>query len=132
MRQFRLLVFVILVSATSAYAQSIKGKLVDLVDNKPLAGATLQLKLVKDSTQNINGVTDSKGQFEFMDLTKDYFVLMVSFVGYENYKQFIGLNDSIPDADLGNVLVPKKTTEIAGVTVVSKTPPVQQKGDTAQ
>ena len=42
------------------------------------------------------------------------------------------LNDSIPDADLGNVLVPKKTTEIAGVTVVSKTPPVQQKGDTAQ
>src|SRR6185436_167842 len=57
---------------------------------------------------------------------------MVRSSGYENYRQFIVLNDSIPNADLGNVLVPKKTTEISGVTVVSKTPPVQQKGDTAQ
>ena len=124
MKQIRLSLLFVLLSAMAAHAQSIKGKLVDLVDNKPLAGASLQLRLVKDSTQNFNGVTDSKGQFEFKNLTKDSFVLLVSSVGYENYKQFVALNDSIPDADLGNVLVPKKTTEIAGVTVVSKTPPV--------
>ncbi|MFI5130885.1 MAG: outer membrane beta-barrel protein [Chitinophagales bacterium] len=132
MKQIRLSLFLVLVSALTAHAQSIKGNLVDLVDNKPLAGASLQLRMVKDSTQITNGITDSKGQFEFRNLAKDSFVLLVSFVGYENYKLFVALNDSIPDVDLGNVLVPKKTTEIGGVTVVSKTPPVQQKGDTAQ
>src|SRR4051812_36999867 len=119
MKQFRLLLILVLASAVTANAQTIKGKLVDLVDNKPLAGATLQLRLVKDSTQNFNGTSDSKGQFEFRNLTKDSFLLTVSSVGYENYKQFINLTDSIPEVDLGNVLVPKKTTEISGVTVVS-------------
>ncbi|MDP4262709.1 MAG: TonB-dependent receptor [Bacteroidota bacterium] len=126
------LVVLLLASAITVHAQSVKGKLVDLVDNKPLAGATLRLKMVKDTTRIFKGVTDSKGQFEFTDLTKDSFILQVSFVGYENYKQFVTLNDSLPDVDLGNVFVPKKTTELSGVTVVSKTPPTQQKGDTTQ
>ncbi|TMI69675.1 MAG: TonB-dependent receptor, partial [Bacteroidetes bacterium] len=132
MKQIRLSLLFILLSAVTVHAQSIKGKLVDLVDNKPLAGATLQLKLVRDTTQSRSSVTDSKGQFEFNGLSRDSFLLQVSFIGYENYKQYVSLNDSIPNADLGNVLVPKKTTEIGGVTVVSRTPPVQQKGDTAQ
>lgn len=132
MKHFKLSLLFVLLSAVAAHSQSIKGKLVDLVDNTPLAGATLQLRLLKDTTQNFNSVTDSKGQFEFTGLSKDSFVLLVRSSGYENYKQFVALNDSIPNADLGNVLVPKKTTEIAGVTVVSKTPPVQQKGDTTQ
>ena len=34
--------------------------------------------------------------------------------------------------DLGTLFIPKKTKQIGGVTVVSKTPPVQQKGDTTQ
>src|SRR5262245_44088493 len=116
MKQIRLALVFILLSVVTAHSQSIKGKLVDLVDNKPLAGATLQLKLVKDSTQSLRSVTDSKGQFEFTGLSKDSFLLTVSFIGYENYKQFIAVTDSIPNADLGNVLVPKKTTEIGGVT----------------
>jgi uncharacterized membrane protein YgcG len=132
MKRIKLCVLLVFASALTVHSQSIKGKLVDLVDNKPLAGATLSLKLVKDTTRVFRNVTDSKGQFEFNNLTKDSFVLTVSFIGYENYKQFINLNDSIPDADLGNVLVPKRATEIGGVIVVSKTPPVQQKGDTAQ
>lgn len=132
MRKIRLSLLAVLLSALTAQAQTIKGKLVDLVDNKPLAGATLQLKLAKDTTQVRKGVTDSKGIFEFTDLTKDLFILTVSYIGYENYKQFVTLNDSIPNADLGNVLIPKKVKEEGGVTVVSKTPPVQQKGDTAQ
>src|SRR4029079_5242830 len=104
MRKIRISLLAMLLSALTAQSQTIKGKLVDLVDNKPLAGATLQLRLVKDSNQVRKGVTDSKGIFEFAGLTKDSFVLTVSFIGYENYKQFVALNDSIPNADLGNVL----------------------------
>ena len=53
MKQIQTVIIVsVLVSALTAHSQSIKGKLVDLVDNKPLAGATLQLRLVKDTTQS--------------------------------------------------------------------------------
>jgi uncharacterized membrane protein YgcG len=132
MKQIRLSLLFILLSAVAAHSQSVKGKLVDLVDNKPLAGASLQLKSVKDTTNVLNGVADSQGMFEFKNLAKDSFTLQVSFIGYENYKQFVALNDSLPNTDLGTIFVPKTTKEIGGVTVVSKTPPTQQKGDTTQ
>jgi hypothetical protein len=119
-------------SALSVHAQSIKGKLVDLVENKPLAGATLILRPVKDTTKEIKGVTDSKGLFNFDNLGKDSFLLSASAIGYENYRQFVAITDSIPNIDLGNILVPKKATVLGGVTVVSSPPPVTQKGDTAQ
>ncbi len=113
-------------------AQSVKGKLLDLVDNKPLAGATLELKSVKDSTNRFAAVSDSKGEFQFTNISKDSFLLQVSYIGYENYKQFVAVNDSIPDVDLRSLFIPKTTKEIGGVTVTAKTPPAQQKGDTTQ
>lgn len=122
----------VLGSIATAQSQTVKGKLLDLVDNKPLAGATLQLVSVRDSTTFFNTLSDAKGEFQFSALPKDSFSLRVSFIGYENYRQFVVLNDSLPNAGLGTVFVPKTTKEIGGVTVISKTPPVQQKGDTAQ
>ncbi|MEI9908662.1 MAG: outer membrane beta-barrel protein, partial [Bacteroidota bacterium] len=132
MKQIQLLVLFTLGLFVTAHSQSIKGKLVDLVDSKPLAGATLKLNPVKDSANIFNGISNSKGEFEFTNLPKDSFMLQVSFIGYENYKQFVVLNDSLPMIDIGTVFVPKTTTEIGGVTIISKTPPTQQKGDTTQ
>lgn len=132
MKKCRLLLLFFLGSAVAAHAQSVKGKLLDLVDNKPLSGATLQLVSVKDSLSRFNTVADSRGVFEFTGIPKDSFSLRVSFVGYENYRQFVVVTDSLPDTDLGTVFIPKTSKEIGGVTVVSRTPPVQQKGDTAQ
>jgi Outer membrane protein beta-barrel family/CarboxypepD_reg-like domain len=129
--KFRFLLFVLFIGGI-VQAQSVKGKLLDLVDNKPLGGATLQLKSVKDSTNRFNTVSDSKGDFQFDNISKDSFYLQVSYIGYENFKQFIVLNDSTPNVDLGSLFIPKETKEIGGVTVISKTPPAQQKGDTLQ
>jgi hypothetical protein len=129
--RIKLLLLVLLIGG-AAQAQSVKGKLLDLVDNKPLRGATLELRSVKDSTTRFGAVSDSSGQFRFNNLPLDSFSLHVSYIGYENYKQFAAINDSIPDADLGTLFIPKKTTEIGGVTVTAKTPPAQQKGDTTQ
>ncbi|HEX7845849.1 MAG TPA: outer membrane beta-barrel protein [Chitinophagaceae bacterium] len=113
-------------------AQSVKGKLVDGTDAKPLSGATVELKLVKDSTQKRSVVTDSKGAFQFNGVSKDSFLLQVSSIGYENFKQFIAINDSILDLDLGELYVPKSSKELIGVTVTAKPAPAQQKGDTTQ
>ncbi|HET9431268.1 MAG TPA: outer membrane beta-barrel protein [Chitinophagaceae bacterium] len=129
--KFRLLLFVFLTGGI-AQAQSIKGKLVDLVDNRPLAGATLELKSISDSSQRYGALADSTGQFQFANLPLDSFSLLVSFIGYEPFRQFVGINDSIPNLDLGRLLIPKKSGELGGVTVTARTPPAQQKGDTTQ
>ncbi|MGN6293660.1 MAG: outer membrane beta-barrel protein [Chitinophagaceae bacterium] len=132
MKHFRLLFLVLLVSALSAHSQSIKGKLVDLVDSKPLQSATLTLSSFKDSSRVYNAISDSTGVFRFQNLPIDSFFIKVSYSGYAQYRQIVATNDSIPVIDLGTLFIPKSATELSGVTVVSKVPPAQQKGDTLQ
>ena len=127
----RLLLIGLLVSAI-ANAQTITGKLADLIDNKPLAGASLELRSVKDSTNRFGALADSAGRFRFNNIPNDSFTLQVSFIGYAPYRQYVSINDSIPNVELGTLFIPKTTRELSGVTVTAKTPPAQQKGDTTQ
>ena len=129
--KIRVLLLALLLTGV-ARSQTITGKLLDLVDNKPLRGATLELRSVKDSMSRYGAISDSTGQFRFSNLPPDSFSLQVSFIGYENYKQFIALTDSIPSVTLGTLFIPKSTKELGGVTVTARTPPAQQKGDTTQ
>ncbi len=131
MRNFLIVAVAVFVSGL-AQAQSVKGKLVDGTDANPLAGATVELRLVKDSTKKFNSITDSKGDFQFRNLSIDSFSLHVSFIGYENFKQFVVLTDSLPDLDLNFLFVPKASKELQGVTVSAGPAPAQQKGDTTQ
>ncbi len=131
MRKIRLLFLVLFVSVI-ANAQSIKGKLADPSDNKPLVGATLTLTSVKDSLSINKAVSDNKGAFQFQGIPLDSFFLQVSFIGYEEYKQIVTINDSLRNLDLKTLFVPKSTVQLGGVTVVSKAAPVIQKGDTTQ
>ncbi|MBC7947463.1 MAG: outer membrane beta-barrel protein [Chitinophagaceae bacterium] len=132
MKHFRLLVVMMIGSCLASHSQSIKGKLLDLVDNRPLAGATLTLTSLKDSTTQFKRLADSSGVFRFDGLPVDSFFLEVSYVSYENFKQIVATSDSMPVTELGTLFVPKETKQLGGVTVVTKTPPTQQKGDTTQ
>lgn len=131
MKHFRLFLGFLIVSVT-AHSQSIKGKLADPADNKPLAGATLMLSSVKDSTSFRNTISDSTGVFKFEGLSSDSFFLKISSIGYDESKQIVAINDSVPNLDLKTLFFPKTTVQLGGVTIISKTPPVQQKGDTTQ
>ncbi len=132
MKPILLFTFALLGSVLTVHSQSIKGKLVDLVDSKPLAGATLTLSSLKDSTVARNGVSDSTGSFLFSDLPIDSFYFSLSYIGYEPFRQIVSTNDSTALIDLGTLFIPKSTKELTGVTVAGKTPPAQQKGDTIQ
>ncbi len=129
--RIRLLLAGLLISGI-VQAQSVKGKLLDLVDNKPLQGATLSLKPVKDTANQFNTLADNKGEFRFAALPRDTFYLEVSSIGYENFRQIVVVSDSIPDVDLGTLFVPKASKDLGAVVVTAKTPPAQQKGDTTQ
>ncbi|MBS1653961.1 MAG: outer membrane beta-barrel protein, partial [Bacteroidetes bacterium] len=126
------LIIVLFFSFSISYGQTIKGKLTDLVDNTALAGATVRLTGVKDSSVKFSTLSDKKGAFVFESVHADSFMLKVSFVGYDLYKQFVVLKDSTPNLDLGIIYMPKKTKELDAVTVIANTPPAQQKGDTIQ
>jgi len=132
MKKIILVALTLINGLVAVHSQSIKGKLVDLVDSKPLAGATLTLVSLKDSTQSRRGLADSSGRFLFQNVPVDSFFVKVGFVGYEEYKQIVATNDSTPVMDLGTLFIPKSTKSLTDVTVVSKVPPVQQKGDTTQ
>lgn len=132
MKKVRLSIILVFVTVVSAHSQTIKGKLVDLVDNKPLAGATLTLSSLEDTLSSLKTLADSSGHFEFRGLPIDSFYLEVSYIGYERFRQIVSTSDSIPEVNLGTLFVPKKSLQLSDVTVTSRTPPAQQKGDTTQ
>ncbi|HEY1871051.1 MAG TPA: carboxypeptidase-like regulatory domain-containing protein, partial [Chitinophagaceae bacterium] len=115
MMRFTLLLLTLMVLSVEISAQEIKGKLLDATTNRPLRHASLNLTSLKDSTRIFNSVSDSSGNFEFKDLYKDSFILKISFVGYEDFKQIVSLKNA--EVDLGSLLIPKSIKQLAGVTV---------------
>ena len=121
---------IIIVSHLEIGAQSVKGKLLDADDNRPLRSATLNLTSLKDSTQRFFTTSDNNGNFKLNNLFQDSFALKISFIGYADFRQIIVLRDTL--LDLGTLLIPKSVKQLNEVTVVAKEPPVEQKGDTLQ
>jgi outer membrane beta-barrel protein/carboxypeptidase family protein len=125
-----LFVAALLLFSPGVRAQSLKGRLVDLNSNRPLRRASVNLTSLKDSTQAFNTISDSSGRFEFRNLYPDSFVLRITFIGYGDFKQIVGIKNSL--VDLGTLFIPKSIKQLGEVVVVSKVPPVQQKGDTLE
>lgn len=123
--------FISLFSSVSiAQTGSIKGTLSDNGDSSLVSGATVSLLLQMDSSTVKSTVSDSAGGFSFTALNADSFIVKVSNVGYQEYISFITLNNN--DRDLGRIGLEKQGKDLGVVTLVSKTPPVIQKGDTSQ
>ena len=131
MMRFTLLSFFLIFSGV-VFSQSISGKLTDAADNKPLQGATLSLSDVNDSLSVRKVVSDQTGAFRFSGLSLGSYYLAVSSIGYEEFKQVVTLTDSVPNADIKTLAIPKGTVQLGGVTVLAKAAPVIQKGDTTQ
>lgn len=132
MKKFGLLLVVVAGWVVSSHSQSIKGKLLDLVDNKPLAGARVTLMAVKDSLKTYNVLAVDSGTFRFQNIPADSFFLSVHYIGYEEYRQFVSVSDSVPVVDLGTLFIPKTSVQLEDVVVTARIPPTQQKGDTIQ
>ena len=115
-----------------SFAQSgkVSGKAIDESTGQPLAGSTASLLYQKDSSLFKNTVTDPQGNFVFESLPADSFIVTLSFVGYQQYISFITINEN--ERDLGEMKLMKQGSDLSGVTIVAKVPPVSQKGDTAQ
>src|SRR4030095_2108221 len=114
--RIKLLVVGLLLFSSGVGAQSLKGRLADLNSNRPLRRASINLANLRDSTQRCNTISDSSGRFEFKNLSADSFVLRVSFVGYDDFKQIVGINKGV--IDLGTLFIPKSIKELGEVVIV--------------
>jgi len=116
-------IITLLVFASPAKAQVVTGKLRDQADNSPLAGATVQLLAIKDSSLKFNTLSDGKGSFEFRNLPLDSFYLKIGFEGYALFRQLIRLNVPSGTVNMGIISMAKKAQVLAGITVTAKIPP---------
>lgn len=114
----------------AAQSNSLSATLTDATDKKPVKGATISLLLRKDSSIVQNTVSDSSGSFTFNNLGIDTFMIKVEALNYQEYISIVRLQEGVND--LGNYEMTRQGKDLANVTVVAKTPPVTQKGDTVQ
>lgn len=123
---------ILLAFSILSQAQSVKGVMVDPVEGTKVRGATIQLKNAADTTQSVFTVSDETGGFGFSGLSLGQYILQASSVGFEFLQMPVTLTDSIPNLDLGEVFLPKRTQTLEGVVVVARPAMATQRGDTTQ
>ncbi len=83
-----------------------------------------------DSSLVKTGISDSKGKFTLDGLVPGGLIFKVSTIGYQEYIDLFTLKDTTKD--LGIITLNKRGKDLSTVTIISKAPPVVQKGDTSQ
>ena len=130
---FRLALFALALfffSGLQAQTFTVSGRVQDGESRTAVQGATIMLRSIKDTTLSFTAYSDTAGLFQFDQLAPDSFRLTVSSVGFETLSRSVKV-DSV-DVDMGVISVPRTSRELSGVTVTSRVPAAQQKGDTVQ
>ncbi|GAA4740738.1 TonB-dependent receptor [Flavisolibacter ginsenosidimutans] len=132
---------IVLFVGQALYAQyTLSGTVKDQQAGTVLSGASVKLKSLTDSSFARTALSDAAGRFSFQNLSKDSFLLSVSFVGYGDVIRSIRLDSSNVRLDstgmgimnLSVTLVPGSSKDLATVVITSRVPPAVQKADTLQ
>ena len=133
--RFGALVFLVIGGAlaaqgqTQSQTQAVSGRAVDGATREPLIGATVLLVHLPDSARR--GTTaDVAGNFRFAQVPAGAYRLTISFLGYQTVRQRLTVAGQ--PVVLGAVAVPAAAVQLTTTTVTGRTPPVVQRGDTAQ
>lgn len=120
----------LLAFALHAQSYTISGTLVDGVSRTPLVGATVRLQSATDSVFQRSTISDSTGNFNFINLNRDSFILSISSVGYNNIIRRIRIDST--DISLDIAAVTNASSDLETVIIRTAISPVSQKGDTLQ
>lgn len=104
--------------------------MVDADSSLPLAKGTLRVIPQKDTNRVKVVLADTKGFFEVTDLNPGNYTVSFSFTGFDPAEKAITITNA--SVDLGEVLMFRKLKTLGDVTVVGRTPPARQKGDTTE
>lgn len=114
MKQFFLMMSMLLVQSTVIAGNKITGMVIDDDDSSALIGATVVL--YDENHQLITGVTtNSDGLFLIKEIKSGSYILQCSYVGYDNYT--ISLNPLNKQMDLGEIRMKSSSTTLGEVVV---------------
>ena len=116
--------FSIKVQAQSATSPSLKGLVSS--QKKPVEAANILVLNAKDSSTIQMTVSNKSGQFVIDNLSNGNYILKVIAIGYQTY--FSG-QIKLPGSPIIDIHLKPFETELAGVTVTSKKPFIEQKLD---
>ena len=100
----------------------INGIIIDSVDRTPVEYATIALYR-HNETEIMNGTTsDSVGKFLILSkVPKGTYRIVIDFLGYQRkIIDNITINDKVPSAFLGTIILSPKATTLEGVTVTAE------------
>jgi hypothetical protein len=98
--------------------QTIRGKIVDGVTNKPLDFVNVALLKVADGAPATGVVSDEKGNFELPRVPNGKYLLKVSFVGYNTIE--LPLNVSDKELDMGMIKLMEDSKTLSEVEVIGQ------------
>ncbi|MDE7414702.1 MAG: TonB-dependent receptor [Muribaculaceae bacterium] len=117
--------------AAGLYATVVTGTVLD-TDGNPLPGATVKLVNLPDSTDKKLTVCDVDGVFKFSDITDGRYSVNISMIGMDTAERVFTISDSIPEADLGKVVLGEEATMLKETIVTGVKAAVVAKQDTLE
>lgn len=127
MRKVFMLLGSVLLSAT-LFAQQINGSVQD-AQGKGINNATISLLRTKDSSVAKLAVTKTDGKFSISGAKAGQYILSTSHVGHKQAFSRAFEFDGASNVDVPSLQLEKLSSELKGVTVISKKPIVEVKAD---
>src|SRR5882757_8134539 len=112
----------------SVEAQQVSGTAQD-EQGKPLAGSSITLKKSKDSSVVKMGVSNSTGNYEFMDIPSGYYFISITHVGYTSRNSAVFETKGEGFTRIPAIVLPRASADLKEVVVTSQKPPVEVKAD---
>lgn len=125
-------VIAILTIARAQQKQEITGRLTDFSNKEPLPNAAVALLEVKDSTITATVVADAKGFFSITGTKPGHYLLVVSYMGYQQLNRNIHVQDTSRLIALGTLSLKRKGLTLNEVEIVDVKPPITIKEDTVE
>ena len=127
MKRAILFITAILLNINVLLAQhSISGTLVDEATNEGLAFANVGLIRATDTVYISGTASDDKGFFKFENIRNNQYILQITAIGYENYKNVFELTE---DLDLGIIKMHEGAVRLDEVVIVEKKPLFANEGE---
>ena len=126
-KQTNIIVFILFLAANiSVLANSnIEGIVKTKTSEKPVIGATI--KLMKASKAKYGAISKSNGTFNIEDINEGTYMLVITHVAHESFKQKITVSK---DRNFGVLFLETSSTIADSINVVDKMPLMEVKGDT--
>ena len=122
--------FLVATAVAQEVPWSLSGQVIDASDTSGVAGATVMMINVKDSTRSRFVAAGNDGTFTVTGLEQAFYRLQISSVGYEPYQRIFRL--TLAGTEVGVIRLEPDVKVLDEISVEGEVVPVEQLGDTTQ